>query len=1595
MKRFLAILLSICIIISAIGSVVVFAEDTAVTDGNGETDGDTVVSTLDSAKHEHMPLDDTADQIVYVDPDEITVEVKKELLNSAELHPMTTGYEPLDNLVAEIHSKIFTPTMDTYEKVCAIYKYLMTDTYYGYSNQTALGTYNRLYKTHNYKSKLDYIVVYASYGLLVENYGACNHYSSAFMVMTRALGLESYLATCTSSIRGLGGHYSAMMRLNGHLYRFDPVMGVVTDKRDVVEDSEFFCTPMVSQVSSEFSYLEEQVACFGNFEMYPYGGSISTSRPEGKTEGDVRFTFGSYPQTEIKDENLIEQLNEQLNGVTMNYYPYTCGSDEPGSQERCEYMSWADITYNNEKYRAVKIDEYRPKYIYRTHEKKNSQQFRVGYDAGNIYWFKFEPIEWRLADGNNLLIADLALDSQPFNDSLYYSKKGKRINGKTCYVFNDEEMTHPANDWEYSSIRRWLNDDFYNTAFTEKEQQLILDSQLKASHSYLNFFEYNETTDKVFLLSYSEVLDSDYYIAADNESRQSDSSDYARSQGVTYKRNDDTYGYSTACLLRTPGMHSGDVTVITNRGVVHEIVSAGSTNAGIRPALRAEPLSLLFADMTEAPDKPKAYATDTGQITVRSNIVNGVDGYKFYVYTDDETKPDAIYTSSGPIMVINDLIPGKVYRFRSSAYRLNDNEYDETPLSEMTELLCRTLVEPPDNIMAEPVSTSTVRLSFEPVDQAVEYRVYRYTDSDTLDLCAVSSDPVIDVTGLRVGTPYSFKVTSVSDDGYESKLSTGNTSCVCESFPKRPEDVRVEPYATGKLQISWSAVDGAASYNVYRYYVADDLELIRSTSDTSIIVSDLTTNSSYYYKVEAIGEDSEDVSTLSALTGNTCLSIPPVPKGVKVEAYATRKLQITWGAVEGAATYNVYRYFTAKGLVLLGSTDEPSYIVSDLITGGNCFFRVEAVSEDGKDISDISALAGGVCESIPPIPTNVQVQPYSTDSLEVSWDAVGGAATYNVYRYLVADGLKLVGTTSDTSLVVSGLKPGDNCFFRVEAVSEDSKDISEYSDLAGGVCESVPPVPQNVRVLPSGTGRLTVSWDASQGADIYNVYRFYSKTNSEFLGRTTDTSFEVSGYKTGDRVFFQVEAATADGKNISSLSTLESGVCESFPPVPQNIVAYPSSTGCITVTWDAAEGAGAYNVYRYFSASKTELLCTTEETSYEMKDLNPGASIYFKIQSVSADGKDIGSMSSAVNAVAESIPPVPANLTVTASNRPLAADLRWDPAEGATGYEIYKYDDVEKIYTLYGKTEKTEFEAVGLKGGSQARFAVAAVKEDEDFVHVSLKSNSAAAVVNKLAVPDGVTAAATGTGEVTLSWAPVPFADRYDVFIYDSVYKVYNRVGSSKDNECTLRSLKTDVTSTFRVAAVCEFDTYELSSDYSASVNCKVLSGPDAVQQLSAAQLSGNTVRLNWSAVKEAARYNIYAVSPIPEAEDELLGTTDTTSFTTDSLTKGRLYRIYVRAVKMNGEYSLTGDPSNVVVINIPAEEPYIIGDADGGGSVDIVDATFVQRYSTGIKVPVDTETLMHADIDRDGTLSVVDATFIQRYVTFIFVPYLIDCPSV
>lgn len=60
--------------------------------------------------------------------------------------------------------------------------------------------------------------------------------------------------------------------------------------------------------------------------------------------------------------------------------------------------------------------------------------------------------------------------------------------------------------WEYSDLRRWLNNEFINDAFSPEEQEMIITSTVTADENPFVVWDVgNDTQDKVFLLSIMDV----------------------------------------------------------------------------------------------------------------------------------------------------------------------------------------------------------------------------------------------------------------------------------------------------------------------------------------------------------------------------------------------------------------------------------------------------------------------------------------------------------------------------------------------------------------------------------------------------------------------------------------------------------------------------------------------------------------------------------------------------------------------------------------------------------------------------------------------------------------------------------------------------------------------------------------------------------------------------------------------------------------------------------------------------------------------------------------------------------------------------------
>lgn len=231
------------------------------------------------------------------------------LLNKAALTPLRTGCKKLDQKIDELFSRLFTPGMSTYAKVKACYDYLVKNGTYGHGYIAADSPQEGI----RYSSNLDSMLVDMAYGMLVSGYGVCNHYSAVFVVMTRAIGLESYYVGGQVGKKGGGytGHAWVNIKLDGTYYVFDPQV----QQGNAHAPYYYFCkTDAAMGKAYIYDDRESYVQAFEKFRYVMRMAASVTVRAGEKTYQASDRASGEWVQTGQATVRISEVV-EPVDGV--------------------------------------------------------------------------------------------------------------------------------------------------------------------------------------------------------------------------------------------------------------------------------------------------------------------------------------------------------------------------------------------------------------------------------------------------------------------------------------------------------------------------------------------------------------------------------------------------------------------------------------------------------------------------------------------------------------------------------------------------------------------------------------------------------------------------------------------------------------------------------------------------------------------------------------------------------------------------------------------------------------------------------------------------------------------------------------------------------------------------------------------------------------------------------------------------------------------------------------------------------------------------------------------------------------------------------
>ncbi len=285
--------------------------------------------------------------------------------------------------------------------------------------------------------------------------------------------------------------------------------------------------------------------------------------------------MGSYPQSKVTSEKLLEALNAAL--PTSDQKGGWTAYDEKSAPG----MQYMDVEYEGAKYRAVTFTDYRPHMTQKPAE-AGDHQANNGYEAGKVYWFAYEPVLWRILSVDQsgdkaMVLSEKILDAREFYPTALTHKE--EISGR--------EETVYANNYEFSTLRKFLNGEFAATAFANGESAFIPEKTVlndkEQSASAENSYVCRNTEDRIFLLSYKEARKSSYGFMAQT-ARQKTVTDYARCLGAYANEKGQGYWW-----LRSPNALEGGeyIAGVTPDGMYRNMYY-DYTFVGVAPALRLD-----------------------------------------------------------------------------------------------------------------------------------------------------------------------------------------------------------------------------------------------------------------------------------------------------------------------------------------------------------------------------------------------------------------------------------------------------------------------------------------------------------------------------------------------------------------------------------------------------------------------------------------------------------------------------------------------------------------------------------------------------------------------------------------------------------------------------------------------------------------------------------------------------------------------------------------------------------------------------------------------------------------------------------------------
>lgn len=470
-----------------------------------------------------------------------------------------------------------------------------------------------------------------------------------------------------------------------------------------------------------------------------------------------------------------------------------------------------------------------------------------------------------------------------------------------------------------------------------------------------------------------------------------------------------------------------------------------------------------------------------------------------------------------------------------------------------------TYIAPPELLTAAN-GTECIKITWTPVDGALEYYIYKSSDYEGAvpELVTVVSADILTYTDEYVDCGETLNYFVRSHDG--EKLSNDSTAVKC-TYLDAPVIKSIANAYTG-VTFAWNKVKGAEGYRVYRKASGDSAwTYIETVSADTLKYTDTkaTNGKRMYYTVRAESEYGISVYVAKNLI---YVAAPQI-----TTSNTNGGIQLKWAENPVADEYRVYRKVKATDSWSYLTTVKGTSYVDKTAKAGTTYRYTIKANSDGV-YSSYNSSGWAVRRLTTP---TLKAASNGYGYVSVTWNKVAGATGYRVYRKMNnATSWTYLGDVTTTSYKDKNVVNKGTYKYTVKAYYGSS--MSGYNST--GV--SVKYITAPTLTVVNRTGNVTLTWDAVSGASSYYVYRkagnATSWTNIATVSKPGYVDKKVSNKTTYTYTIKAYASKTTSGYNTSGWKTL-------YLDTP-DVTSVKSSRSGITMKWGAVKGCTSYSVFR-------------------------------------------------------------------------------------------------------------------------------------------------------------------------------------------------------------------------------------------------------------------------------------------------------------------------------------------------------------------------------------------------------------------------------